>query len=81
MWYHCPLTTLQFKRMINHLVLIVLISKSDQKIKTEMKTNTNCAPDESVTLANRFSEWNCNDLALALTTVGIIFGEQLHLFL
>ena len=52
-----------------------------QENKNRNKTNTNCAPDGSVTLANRFFEWNCNDLTLVLTTVEIIFGEQLHLFL
>ena len=65
-WYHHLLTPLKFERVINHLVLIVLISKPGRKSKTKIKTKSNCAADGSVTFANGFSRWNCNKLALAL---------------
>ena len=42
----------KFKHVINHLILFVLISKSDEKSKTERKTKPKCAPDVLVTLEN-----------------------------
>ena len=54
---------------MNHLVLFVLISKSDEKSETEMKTKSKFAPDGTVTLENGFSDWNCNDLILAMGSV------------
>ena len=54
-WYHHLLMPLKFERVINNLVLIVLISKLDEKSKTEIKPKSNCAADGSVTLANGFS--------------------------
>ena len=46
-WYHLLPTPLEFERMVNHLVMLVLIST---------QTKSNCAPDRSVMLANSFLE-------------------------
>ena len=39
MWCHCLLTPQEFERVIIHLVLFVLISKSDEQSKTKLKSN------------------------------------------
>ena len=65
-WYHLLITPLEFERMINRLVLLVLISRLDEKPKAEMKTKSNSASDGLVTIANDFSEWNGNNIVHVL---------------
>ena len=55
-------TPLGLERMINRLVLLVLISKSDEEPKAVMKTKSNYGPNGTVTIANDSLEWNCNNL-------------------
>ena len=40
------------------LLLLILIGKSEEKSKTEMKTKSNSASDGSLTLPNSFLKWN-----------------------
>ena len=50
----------------------------DQRVgKIDMKRKSNCASDESLTLANGFFGVELYQLGLALRHLQIIFGEEL----
>ena len=61
-WYHFQPRPLEFERMVNNLLLLVLISAQMRN----QKTKSNCAPDEPLMLENGFPESNCSNNLLVL---------------